>query len=81
MGSSEPLRDLYEGIDRIESILASIEASGQTRTQVEHRLRQFSANLRSFLATDSEADADLQISSDHELFAFFDEEFGSGDAE
>jgi len=81
LGSSEPLRDLYEGIDRIESILASIEASGQTRAQVEHRLRQFSANLRSFLATDSEADADLQISSDHELFAFFDEEFGSGDAE
>src|SRR6185295_10034650 len=81
MASSEPIRGLYEGIDKIESILAGMTASGQARTQVEHRLRLLSANLRSFLAASSTADADLQIDSDDELFAFFDEEFGSRDTE
>ena len=81
IANSEPVRDLYEGIDKIESILAAITANGQARTQVERRLRLFSANLRSFLTTSSTADTDLQIESDHELFAFFDEEFGSSDTE
>jgi hypothetical protein len=81
MASGESIRGLYEGIDKIESMLAAMTASGQARTHVEHRLRLFSANLRSFLGASSTADADLQIDSDDELFAFFDEEFGSSDTE
>jgi acyl carrier protein len=79
IAGSEPVRGLYEGIEKIESILAAITASEQARTQVEGRLRLFSANLRSFLTPSSAADADLEITSDHELFAFFDKEFGSSD--